>query len=229
MEKGIFIVIEGTDGSGKTVQTRKLVENLKNSGKDVETIEFPQYGQKSAGLVEEYLNGKFGTAEEVGPYRASIFFACDRYDASFKIKKWLEQGKIVIANRYTSANMGHQAGKIKDKEERDKFLEWLENLEFNVFKIPKPDTTMLLFMPPQIGQELVDKKGHRDYVNGNKRDIHEADINHLKDAAEAYKYCAEKFNWLVIDCAPNNELREIEDISKEVFGKIKEKYTNTKA
>jgi dTMP kinase len=220
MEKGVFIVIEGTDGSGKTVQTKKLVENLKAADKDVETIEFPQYGQKSAGLVEEYLNGKYGSAEEVGPYRASIFFACDRYDASFKIKKWLEEGKIVIANRYTSANMGHQAGKIKDKEERDKYLEWLENLEFNIFQIPKPDVTILLFMPPKIGQELVDKKGHRDYVGGNKRDIHEADLDHLKNAAEAYKYVAEKYTWLVIDCAPNNELREIEDISKEVFEKI---------
>jgi dTMP kinase len=221
MEKGVFIVIEGTDGSGKTVQTKKLVENLKTDGKDVETIEFPQYGSKSAGLVEEYLNGKYGSAEDVGPYRASIFFACDRYDASFKVKKWLEQGKIVIANRYTSANMGHQAGKIKDKEERDKYLEWLENLEFNIFQIPKPDATILLFMPPEIGQQLVDKKGHRDYVNGNKRDIHEADLDHLKNAAEAYKYVAEKYNWLVIDCAPNNELREIEDISKEVFEKVK--------
>jgi len=223
MVKGVFIVIAGTDGSGKTVQTKKLVENLKTDGQDVETIEFPQYGSKSAGLVEEYLNGKYGTAEEVGPYRASIFFACDRYDTSFKIRKWLEQGKIVIANRYTSANMGHQAGKIKDKEERDKFLGWLEDLEFNIFQIPKPDLNLLLFMPPDIGQQLVDKKGHRDYVNGEKRDIHEADLDHLKNAAEAYKYCAEKFNWLVIDCAPNNELREIEDISKEVYNKIKEK------
>jgi dTMP kinase len=223
MKKGVFIVIEGTDGSGKTVQTKKLVENLKAAGKDVETIEFPQYGNKSAGLVEEHLTGKYGTADEVGPYRASIFFACDRYDASFKIKKWLDKGKIVIANRYTSANMGHQAGKIKDKEERDKFLEWLENLEFNIFNIPKPDATILLFMPPEIGQKLVDKKGHREYVGGEKRDIHEADINHLKDAAEAYKYCAKKYNWLLIDCAPNNNLREIEDISKEVFEKVKEK------
>jgi len=223
MGKGVFIVIAGTDGSGKTVQTKKLVENLNKEGKDVETIEFPQYGHKSAGLVEEYLNGKYGTSEEVGPYRASIFFACDRYDASFQIKQWLEQGKIVIANRYVSANMGHQAGKIKDKEERDKFLEWLEDLEFNIFGIPKPDLNILLYMPPEIGQELVDKKGHREYVGGKKRDIHEADLNHLKNAAEAYKYCAEKFKWLVINCAPNKKLREIEDISREVLKKVKEK------
>ena len=221
MGKGIFIVIEGTDGSGKTVQTKKLVENLKNAGKDVETIEFPQYGKKSAVLVEEYLNGKYGSAKEVGPYRASIFYACDRYDASFIIRKWLDEGKIVIANRYVSANMGHQAGKIKDIDERDKFLEWLEDLEFNIFAIPKPDLNILLYMLPEIGQKLVDKKGHREYVRGKKRDIHEADINHLKDAAEAYKYCGEKYNWLVIDCAPNNKLREIEDISKEIFEKVK--------
>jgi dTMP kinase len=119
--------------------------------------------------------------------------------------------------------MGHQAGKIKDEEERDKFLEWLENLEFNIFKIPKPDATILLFMPPEIGQKLVSKKGRREYIGGKKHDIHEADIEHLKNAAEAYRYCAEKYNWLVIDCAPNNKLREIEDISKEIFEKVQEK------
>ncbi|MBW2965629.1 thymidylate kinase [Candidatus Woesearchaeota archaeon] len=223
MKKGVFIVIAGTDGSGKTVQTKKLVENLKNVGKDVETIEFPQYGNKSAALVEEYLTGKYGSADEVGPYRASIFYACDRYAASFKIRKWLDEGKIVIANRYVSANMGHQAGKIKDTAERDKFLAWLEDLEFNIFGIPRPNLNILLFVPPEIGQKLVDKKGHREYIGGKKRDIHEADLEHLKNAADAYMYVAKKYSWLIIDCAPNNELREIEDISKEVFEKVKEK------
>ena len=119
----MFIVIDGTDGSGKATQTQLLVEKLKSLGFDVEIADFPQYGQKSAGLVEEYLNGVYGSAQDVGPYRASILYAVDRYAASFKIKKWLEEGKIVVSNRYVSANMGHQAGKIKDYAERDKFLD----------------------------------------------------------------------------------------------------------
>ena len=104
--KGKLIVIDGTDGSGKTVQTSLLVERLKKEGHPVEFIEFPQYGQKSSGLIEEYLNGKYGSAEEVGPYRASIFFACDRFAASSKMKGWLSDGKIVVANRYVFSNMG---------------------------------------------------------------------------------------------------------------------------
>ncbi len=217
---GKFIVIDGTDGSGKGTQTNKLVEKLKAEKFHVEIADFPQYGQKSAALVEEYLNGNYGTAKEVGPYRASIFYACDRYAASFQLKKWLEEKKIIISNRYVSSNMGHQGGKIQDTTERDKFLEWVEDLEYNIFKIPKPDINILLYMPPAIGQQLVDKKGHRDYVNGKKRDIHEADIKHLEEAAEAYQYIARKFNWIIIDCAPNNELRTIEQIHHELWQKV---------
>jgi len=144
-----------TDGSGKATQTNLLVDRLRQSGYQVEVADFPRYGKKSAALVEDYLNGKFGSPKEVGPYRASIFYAIDRYDASFEIKKWLEQGKIVICNRYVSANMGHQAGKIENKEERDKFLNWLEDLEFNIFNIPKPDVVIFLYVPPEIvGTEM---------------------------------------------------------------------------
>jgi len=220
--KGKFIVIDGTDGSGKATQTNLLVERLKKENYDVETIDFPQYGQKSAALVEEYLNGKFGTAEEVGPYIASIFYACDRYAASFKIKDWLNKNKIVISNRYVSANMGHQAGKIRSMKERDKFLEWLEDLEFNIFGIPKPDKNILLYMPPEMGQKLVEKKGYRAYVDGNKKDIHEEDINHLKNAAKAYLYVAKKYDWIVIDCAPENKLKAIEEIHNLIWEKVKE-------
>lgn len=217
-----FIVIDGTDGSGKATQTKLLVDRLRDEGYKVEVADFPQYGQKSAALVEEYLNGKFGTGEEVGPYRASIFFAVDRYAASEKIKGWLKDGKIVVANRYVSSNMGHQAGKIKRKKERDKFLEWLQDLEFNIFQIPKSDFNILLYVPPEIGQKLVDKKGYRHYVGGEKKDIHENDIDHLKDAAEAYRYVWDKYGWVIIDCAPNKEMRKKEDIHEEVYSYVKE-------
>jgi len=220
-KSGKFIVIDGTDGSGKATQTKILVAKLKKEKFQVKMIDFPQYGQKSAGLVEEYLNGKFGNANQVGPYRASIFYACDRYAAAPKIKKWLEQNNIVIANRYVSSNMGHQAGKIKDLIEREKFLNWLFDLEFNIFNIPRPDLNILLYLPPKIGQRLVDKKGSRDYIGGQKRDIHEADLQHLMDAAQAYKYVAEKYNWLTIDCAPDNKLLSIDKINDLLWQEIK--------
>ncbi len=219
--KGKLIVLDGTDGSGKATQTKLLCERLREDGRAVETVDFPRYGEKSAGLVEEYLNLRFGDPKKVGPYRASIFYACDRYAASFEIRRMLEDGSIVIANRYVSSNMGHQAGKIRSKKERDKFLKWLEELEYGLFKIPRPDKTILLYMPPDMGQQLVDRKGHRDYVGCNRRDAHESDLQHLKDAARAYLYVAKKFRWEVIDCAPKRKLRNIEDISEEVWAKVK--------
>lgn len=221
MKKGKFIVIDGTDGSGKATQTQLLIQKLEAEGYAVAMADFPRYGERSAALVEDYLNGHFGTAEEVGPYKASIFFACDRYAASFEIKQWLEEGKIVICNRYVSANMGHQAGKIKDISEVEMFLAWLEDLEYKKFAIPQPDATILLYMPVEIGQQLVDKKEHRDYVGGEKRDIHEDDVNHLTDAASAYLYVAKKYDWPVIQCAPDNQLRTIEEIHKELYSVVK--------
>ena len=218
MVKGKLIVIDGTDGSGKGTQTEKLVERLKSEGHSVFMLDFPQYGERSATMVEDYLNGKFGTAEEVGPYRASIFYACDRFAAAAEAKKRIEAGEICICNRYVSANMGHQAGKISDDAEKDKFLDWLKDLEFNIFGIPEPDCQILLYADPVVAQTLVDKKGHRDYVGGEKRDIHEDDIDHLKNASEAFLYCAKKFDWNVVECTPGDKMRSIEDIHQEVYG-----------
>jgi dTMP kinase len=217
MKKGPFIVIEGTDGSGKSTQTALLVDRLKQEGKKVETTDFPQYNNFSGAFVAKYLRGEYGTAQEVGAYRASVFYAVDRYDKSFEIRHWLKQGRFVISNRYVSANMGHQTGKIKGKKAQDRFLDWLENLEYSIFNIPKPDLTILLYVPPEIGQKLVDAKAIRQYTKGKKRDIHEADLKHLIDAAKAYKYVAKKYGWLVIDCTENNRLLSREEIHEKIF------------
>ena len=218
MVKGKLIVIDGTDGSGKATQTEKLVARLKAEGHSVFMLDFPQYGERSAAMVEDYLTGKFGDAEEVGPYRASIFYACDRFAVSKDVKKRLERGEICVSNRYVSASMGHQTGKISDDVEKDKFLDWLKELEFGIFGIPEPDCQILLYADPGVAQKLVDKKGHRDYVGGEKRDIHEADINHLKNASDAFLYCAEKFDWSVVECTPDGVMRGVDEIHEDVYG-----------
>lgn len=216
MKKWILIVIDWTDWSWKWTQTKLLVNRLKNEGFNVELADFPQYWKKSTGMIEEYLNWNLWTADEVWPYRASVFYAIDRYEASPKIKKWLEDWKIVIANRYVSSNMWHQAGKIHDLEERDKFLERLEDFEYNLFWIPKPDINILLYMPIEIWQKLVDKKWKRKYTE-KKRDIHEADIGHLQKALEAYKYVASKYNRIIINSIDNiGNLKSIQQISEEL-------------
>ncbi|MDD5071753.1 MAG: dUTP diphosphatase [Patescibacteria group bacterium] len=215
---GKFIVIDGTDGSGKATQTQMLVDRLKKSGYPVAMVDFPQYGEKSAGLVEKYLNGKYGEADEVGPYRASVFYACDRYDASFKIKKWLEQGKIVIANRYVTANMGHQGGKIANPLERKNYFSWLYELEYEIFNIPKPDLNIILHVDAGLAQKLVDQKGHRDYINGKKRDLHEADINHLRRAEQVYLEIARTFpDFTLIECTRNGEIMTREEIHNLIW------------
>jgi dTMP kinase len=218
---GKLIVIDGTDGSGKATQAQLLTERLKRLGYDVALVDFPQYGKKSAGLVEEYLNGKFGTADEVGPYRASMFYASDRYDASFQIRKWLEEGKIVITNRYVTANMGHQGGKISDAAERQTYFNWLYQLEYEQFGIPKPDLNLILHVDAAVAQQLVDQKGHRDYVGGQKRDIHEADLEHLRNAEKVYLEIAQTFpGFQLIECSPNGAILDREAVSWLVWQAI---------
>ena len=216
-QRGRFIVIDGTDGSGKATQTKLLVEELKLSGYPVEMVDFPQYGTKSAGLIEEYLNGKYG---QVGSEAASIFYAIDRFDASFRIREWLKEGKIVISNRYVTANAGHQGGKIADDIDRLKFFKWLDNLEYNIFGIPKPDLNVILHMPAAMAQKLVDQKSSADrkYVNGKKRDLHEADLKHLKNAEKVYMEIARLFpNTKLVECVQGGALLSPEEIHNKVW------------
>lgn len=221
IKRGKFIVIEGADGSGKGTQTKLIVERLKKEGVQVEAMDFPQYDSPSSLFVQKYLRGEYGTADEVGAKRASLFYALDRYDKSFDIKKWLAEGKTVISNRYVSANMGHQTGKIKGRKNQDAFLKWLNQLEYEEMGIPKPDATIFLYMPADIAQTLIDKKDPRAYTKGKKRDIHEADITHLQNALNAYLYVAKKYKWQTIECYKNKKILSIEDIHKKVYSIVK--------
>jgi dTMP kinase len=221
--KGKLIVIDGTDGTGKHTQTMLLKENLEKEGYFVETIDFPQYGTKSAGPTEDYLNGKYGSANEVTPYQASILYAVDRFAASFKIKEWLNQGKIVLSDRYVSANMGHQAGKIEDLKEKDKFLDWLFDLEFNIFNIPKPDLNILLYLDVDLARNLAQKNDSGKFTNDvKKNDIHEKDPEHMKKALESFLYVAEKYNWIKIDCTDKEiGIKTRDEISKIIIENVK--------
>jgi len=209
-----FIVIDGTDGSGKATQSRLLVERLKKEGFEVATFSFPQYGAKSAGPTEEYLAGKYGSAVEVGPYRGSFFYAIDRYDASFKIRAALSEGKVVVSDRYVGSNLGHQGGKIHEAEERLKFFKWDDDLEHNLFNIPRPDINIVLHVPPEISQKLSDSASK----NGVSHDIHETNFQHLKDAETAYLEIVNIFeNFKLIECVENGEYLSPEKIHEKVW------------
>ena len=222
-KEGKFIVIDGIDGSGKATQTALLLKRIKKHGHKTSTIDFPQYYKNFFGkMVGRYLSGEFGTINEVSPYLASVLYAFDRWESKDFILKELKQGKIIICDRYASANMIHQGGKIKQKKTRDKFIKWLDEMEFNILKIVKPDLVVYLDVPPKIGQQLVDKKGTREYTKGKKRDIHEEDRNHLANARkQALRLYKQNKNWIKINCMKRNKLLSIGDINDLIWEKIK--------
>jgi len=221
--RGKLIVLCGTDGSGKATQAKLLAEKLKKEGFSVKEADFPQYGKSFfAGLVQRYLNGEFGSADEVSPYFASLIYAGDRFEAAGQLSKWLDEGSIIISNRYVSDNKAHQGGKIGDKKKRQEFFAWLDELEYKTMKIPKEDLVVFLNVPYEIGQQLVDKKGDREYLNGKKRDIHEADKEHLKAAYNAYLEMAKsEKNWVRIDCTSSGKILPVEEIAAMVWAAVK--------
>lgn len=210
--QGKLIVIDGTDGTGKTTQLQLLKNKLEKDGLSVIDFDFPQYNTKSAGPVEEYLSGKYGDSSEVSPYQASILYAVDRFDISFEMKRALNQGKVILLNRYVSANMGHQGGKIEDALERKLFFNWLYELEYNIFNLPKPDLSIILYAEPEIAQQLAKERKREDW-KGKVNDIHENDLEHLKKAAHVYLEIAESFpDFHLIKCTRNKAMLSKEDI-----------------
>ena len=221
-QEGKLIVLDGIDGTGKGTQITFLAERLRREGSRVEIVDFPQYGSKPAGLVEMYLNGEFGTVEEVGPFVASVFFAIDRYAKSRQIKEWLGDGVIVLSNRYVAANLGHQGGKIKDTGERQKYWEWAFEFEHELLGIPRPDKNFILHSTPEIAHELVGRKDEREYLQGKTRDIHEEDMDHLSNSHEAYIALVKAYpdDFEIIDCAPSGSMLSPEDISQLVWERV---------
>ncbi len=224
--RGKLIVLEGTDGSGKGTQLRLLTERLGKEGIRAVSLAFPQYGKKSCGPIEEYLNGKYGRPDEVNPYAASLFYAIDRFDVSKEIRVKLEEGYFVVLDRYVDSNSGHQGGKITNPKEREKFIEWLYDIEYRILGIPKPELVIILHMPAEVGQKLVARKERRLYLKGGKKkDSHESDLVHLKSAEEAYLWLRQKFpeDHKVIECVEDGRLLAPEEIHTKVVELLKNK------
>lgn len=222
MVKGKLIIIEAGDGCGKATQTKLLYDRLNQAGYKVKKIEYPDYESPACTPVKMYLQGEFGGhVDDVNAYAASVLFAVDRY-ASYRMKwkKDYEEGTIILADRYTTSNMVHQASKIKDDKEREAYLEWLIDLEWNKISIPEPDLIIFLDVPFEISQRLMKNRNNKITGEINK-DIHEKDSKYLKDSYNIAKDLAEKYRWEIIECVKNDKLKSIEDINKEIMNKIK--------
>lgn len=228
-KRGKLIVIDGTDSSGKATQVKLLVQSLKNEGRRVKILDFPDYYSNFFGkFIGHCLSEQYYNFVKVHPKIASVLYAADRFESRDKIKRWLKEGNIVIANRYASANQIHQGGKIANTKKRESFLKWLAQMEYEVFKIPKPDAIFYLSVSIPVVLKLIrerdknsKKNGKRSYL-GNKQDVHEKDVNFLKNSRKTALWLAKtQKGWIKIECVKTGVLDTRENIHKEIYEKIK--------
>lgn len=225
MDRAKIIVIEGTDGSGKETQSKKLLDNLLKKGLKVKSFSFPIYDSPTGKIVggpylgkEEIQKSFFDeTSANVDPLVSSLYFAADRrYNFLKTIEDEIYKNDVIILDRYTTSNMGHQAGKAKTKEERNRILRFIEILEFDLCELPRPDKVIFLHMPFEAAREL---RKNRKYSDGN-----ESSEEHLRNAENTYIDIANQYNWEYINCLKTNKFNNIDDIKSidEIFDEIKQ-------
>ncbi|HSX32012.1 MAG TPA: hypothetical protein VLF43_02025, partial [Candidatus Saccharimonadales bacterium] len=212
--KGTFIVLEGTDGAGKSTQFDLLAKRLTDDGYDVATFRFPQYDSPSSYFVTQYLKGAYNNGGTPGPYTASLFYALDRYEAAPKITDALNQGKVVLVDRYVGSNMAHQGTKIAKPEERRGYFIWNDNLEYEMLHIPRPTISYILRVPADVALERITHK--------ESRDVLEDDPDQVRKSVEVYDDLAQLFpkDFTRIDCAREGKMLPIDSIQEILWQKV---------
>ena len=215
---GKLIVIEGTDGSGKSTQFRLLTDRLESEQVKFQKLVFPQYSEPSSALIRMYLGGEFGKSpSDVNAYAASAFYSVDRYASYRKVwGKWYEEGGLVVSDRYTTSNAVHQASKLPEGE-RQAFLDWLFDLEYGRMGLPAPDLVLYLDLPTEVSEKML---RHREQATATAADIHEQDGAYLRRCREGAREIARDLGWSVIDCAAGDAPRTVEDIRREVLSRV---------
>ena len=228
--KGIIISIEGTDGAGKHTQQQLLLKELKDKGLNVFDKSFPNYESNSSAPVKMYLAGEFGeSANCLDAYQASLLYAVDRMCTYKKeIETHYNNGEIILFDRYVQSNFIHQCSKIDDIDEKMKFIEWEENLEYDTCKLPRPDLIFFIEMPVEKSLELA--KAREEYKTGETKDIHEEDSNYMEKSYNNGMTLAKMLNWNIIHCVDeNNNVKPIDAIHKEIMQKVEEFLENQKS
>lgn len=223
--KGKLVVIDGTDGSGKGTQTELLLKYLDEQKIKNKYIDFPRYYTSFHGrMVGRYLAGEFGSLDSASPYLTSLFYAMDRLTARDEIVDWLEEGNTVVANRYTTSSMAFQTARI-EKEKREEFLKWLYEMEYKEHKLPKEDVVLFLYVPVEISQKLIEQKNKRDYTNGKKKDINEANVAYQKEVLSLYLELAKKYkHWEVIKCVDaQGKLMSVEKVHGKILAALRKR------
>lgn len=223
--KGKLVVIDGTDGSGKATQVELLANALKKAGHKVKLVDFPEYYKNFFGkFIGHCLSEQYYNFINVHPKIASVLYAADRFESSKEINTYLEKGYIVLANRYVSANQIHQGGKIKSAKKRAEFIKWLDEMEYGVFKIPKPNLVLYLSVPLELSLKMMkerNKNSKRNYV-GNKKDVHEVDTDFQKNSRASALWLSKTLpNFIKIDCAEKKDILSREIIHEKVLLEVK--------
>lgn len=212
--KSKIIVIEGLDGSGKATQTALLAQKLSDRGVKVRRLEYPDYDSPSSSLVKMYLSGEFGSKpEDVNAYAASAFYAVDR--AAGFLGDWkndYQSGTLFLCDRYCTSNIIYQMAKVSDSE-RDAFIEWQADFEYDKLGLPRPDAVIYLDVSPDVSQKLMEKRYGGDQ---SKKDLHESNLSFLLSCRKSALYAAEKCGWRIIDCCENGDIKPIDRISMEI-------------
>lgn len=214
MPIGKFIAIEGIDGAGKRTQLDLLSKLLDERKVQHVRISFPRYDSFFGKMVGQFLDGQFGSLQEVDAHFSALLYAGDRLEASKGIGKHLEEMKTVLADRYVASNLAHQTARVKPQQ-REEFLKWLKKLEYEVYGLPKEDVVIYLRLPAPEAQRLVGKKAARGYTE-RQHDILEADLRHLEQAAMVYDRLSRESNWVTVECfdLKAGALRSPEEIHK---------------
>ena len=212
---GKLIVIEGTDGSGKSTQFRLLTDRLESEQVKFQKLVFPQYSEPSSALIRMYLGGEFGKSpSDVNAYAASAFYSVDRYASYRKVwGKWYEAGGLVVSDRYTTSNAVHQASK-EPEDKREDFLNWLYDFEYDKLGLPRPDLVIYLDVPTDFTEKML---RHRETETHTQADIHEQDMQYLATCRRMGRAAAAHYGWTVIRCVRDGAMRSMEDIHEEIY------------
>lgn len=215
MYDGKIITIEGPDATGKKTQTKLLITGLERLGYPVKTMSFPRYETPTGQKVRAYLNGEFGTLDQVDPKFAAGLYAEDRLAAKPELEAWLKEGGLWIFDRYVESNLAHQGAKFKDASKRKAMIDWMSDVEFNQMGLPPSDLVIYLSLPLDYLLRALEGDGTRKGI----KDLHEQDREHLIAAQETYEMLAADPRWVRIPCAPSDavERYSIEHIHKDVM------------
>lgn len=222
MKQGKLIVFEGaSDGIGKSTQIALLQQRLKEEGNIIVNHHFPTYGTYHGAPVEEYLHGNLGNIDELSPYFINSLYAVDRACAwHSKLKQLYQEGKILLFDRYTTSSLLYQSAKIKDIDKKIAFLDYVTDFEYNKLGIQRPDIIIFLTAPFDVITQM--RKG-RIENEGVQNDLHERDLEYLKEVYDNSMFVSNYLGWNTIKCNDGDKMKTIEEIHEEIYRLVRKK------